>query len=270
MRINPRISKISLMLGLLAVLAGSPAMAQEAGAEEVAPPEPNWKNEVGLSYVGTTGNTDTSSFGLDYKGNRKPTPWGLDLLASFTRAEDGGVVTAEQYYAGVRGLRQLNDRWSIFAGLSWARDPFSGFENRYLVEGGAEFLAINTERNKLSFDAGLTWTSEDQIQSREISPPVNPPQYEDFIDTVEWFGGVLGLKWDWAFSKNASLSQRLLYYPNFDDTADWRLGSDTAVKASLTKMLALQFSYQVRYRNQPIDDLEKTDTTTKASVVLNF
>ncbi len=262
MNLNARSSKICLMIGLVAALAAWPVMAQEAGAEDKAP-EPNWKNEVGLSYVGTTGNTDTSSFGLDYKGNRKPTPWGLDLLASFTRAEDGGVVTAEQYYAGVRGLRQLNDRWSIFAGLSWARDPFSGFENRYLVEGGAEFLAINTERNKLSFDAGLTWTSEDQIIFNDVTQ-------QDDINAVDWFGGVLGLKWDWAFSKNASLSQRLLYYPNFDDTADWRLGSDTAVKASLTKMLALQFSYIVRYRNQPIDNLEKTDTTTKASVVLNF
>jgi putative salt-induced outer membrane protein YdiY len=87
---------------------------------------------------------------------------------------------------------------------------------------------------------------------------------------VDWLGGVAGLKWHWAFSKSASLSQRVLYYPNFDESADWRLGSDTAVTASLTKLLALQFSYLVRYRNQPIDNLEKTDTTTKASVVLNF
>jgi putative salt-induced outer membrane protein len=251
------------MLGLLAALAAWPALAQEADAEEAAPPEPTWTSELGLSYVGTSGNTDTSSFGLDYKGNRKPKPWGLDLLASFTRAEDGGVVTAEQYSVGIRGLRQLNDRWSIFAGLSWARDPFSGFDNRYLAEAGAEFLAVKTAHHTLSFDAGLTWTSEDQIRFDDVA-------MEEVIETVDWLGAVAGLKWDWAFSKSASLSQRVLYYPNFDESADWRLGSDTAVKASLTKLLALQFSYLVRYRNQPIDDLEKTDTTTKMSVVLNF
>ncbi len=266
MKLNARSKRICFMVGLVAALGAWPLMSQEAGAEEAAAPEPNWKNEIGLSYVGTSGNTDTSSFGLDYKGERKPSPWGLDLLASFTRAEDGGVVTAEQYYAGVRGLRQLNDRWSIFAGLSWARDPFSGFDNRYLAEAGAEFIAIKSERHTLSFDAGLTWTSEDQIKTREIPPG----SIEKYTETVDWFGAVAGLKWDWAFSKSASLSQRLLYYPNFDESADWRLGSDTAVTASLTKMLALQFSYLVRYRNQPIDNLEKTDTTTKASVVLNF
>jgi len=262
MKLNARRTKICLMLGLVAALAAWPAMAQEAGTEEEAP-EPNWKNEVGLSYVGTSGNTDTSSFGLDYKANRKPTPWGLDLIAMFTRAEDGGVVTAEQYFAGARGLRQLNDRWSLFAGLNWARDPFSGYDDRYIAEAGAEFIVVKTEKHTLSFDAGLTWTSEDRVF-------YDDDLMQEFTETVDWFGGVAGLKWDWAFSKSASLSQRLLYYPNFDDTADWRLGSDTAVTASLTKLLALQFSYLVRYRNLPIGDNEKTDTTTKASVVLSF
>jgi putative salt-induced outer membrane protein len=261
MNIDPRISKICLASGLVLALLAPPLAAQE-DAEE-APPEPNWTNELGLSYVGTSGNTDTSSFGLDYKGNRKPTPWGLDFLASFTRADDNGVVTAEQYFAGVRGLRQLNDRWSLFAGLSWARDPFSGFDNRYIAEAGAEFLAVKTEKHTLSFDAGLTWTSEDQILYDDVL-------MQEFTESVDWFGGVAGLKWDWAFSKSASLSQRLLFYPNFDDTTNWRLGSDTAVTASLTKLLALQFSYLVRYRNEPIGDNEETDTTTKVSVVLNF
>lgn len=251
----------TLMGVLILTLATVPALAQETAEKEK--PEPNWTNSVGLSYVGTSGNTDTSSLGFDYKGDRKPTPWGLNLLASFTRSEDGGVVTSEQYYVGARGLRELSKHWSVFAGLSWARDPFSGFENRYLVEGGMEYLAIDTDRNKLSFDFGLTWTSEDQILFDETTQ-------SDYNETVDWFGGVAGLSWDWKFSKSASLTQRLLFYPNFDDTADWRAGSDTAVTADLTKLLALQFSYLVRYRNQPIDDLEKTDTTTKMSVVLNF
>jgi putative salt-induced outer membrane protein YdiY len=254
---------IALMAALVLSFPAGPAIAQE---DAEAPPEPTWTNEAGLSYVGTSGNTDTTSFGLDFKSERKPTPWGLNLIATFTRAEDSGVVTAEQYFVGARALRQLNDRWSLFAGLSWARDTFGGFENRYIAEAGAEFLAIKTDKHTLSFDGGLTWTSEDQLKTREVPPDA----IEEYTDSVDWFGGVLGLTWDWAFSKSASLSQRVLYYPNFDDSADWRVGSDTAVKADLTKLLALQFSYLVRYRNQPIDNREKTDTTTKVSVVMSF
>jgi putative salt-induced outer membrane protein len=245
-----------LGLALPLVLVAAPAMAQEGETE--AAPEPNWTSSIGLSYVATTGNTDTSSFGLDFASERRPTPWGLDLVGKFIRSEDEGDLTAEQYLFGARATRQLDDRWSLFAGASWERDTFSGFENRWIGEAGAEYLAISTDRHTLSFDFGLTWTTEDQI-------------FEDKPDkTVDWFGGVAGLKWEWRISDNAALNQRLLYYPNFDDSSDWRLASDTAVTASLTDMLALQFSYLVRYRNQPIDDNEDTDTTTKASVVFTF
>lgn len=270
MESNRRITCVFLAIGLAALLGSGPVMAQDAGAEE-APPEPNWTNALGLSYVGTSGNTDTSSFGLDFKSERRPTPWGLNLIATFTRAEDAGTVTAEQYLVAARGTRQLSSRWNLFAGLSWARDTFGGFDNRYIGEVGAEFLAVKSEKHTLSFDGGLTWTSEDQIKAREVPPG----SIEEYTETVDWFGAVLGLTWDWAFSKSASLSQRVLFYPNFDESADWRVGSDTAITADLTKLLALQFSYLVRYRNQPIEiadgiSREKTDTTTKVSVVMSF
>jgi putative salt-induced outer membrane protein len=254
------LAKRTILIAFVAVaLTAWPLVAQE----EEAPPEPNWVNSLGLSYVGTSGNTDTSSLGLDFKSTRKPTPWGLELSASFTRAEDNGVTTAEQYYVGGRALRALSSRWSVFAGLAWARDPFTGFENRWLAEGGVEFLAVESEHHRLSFDTGLSWNSEDRIFFDEVT-------MNEFTETVDWFGGLAGLKWDWAFSKSASLSQRLIFEPNFDESADWRFASDTAVTASLSKLFALQFSYLVRHRNQPIDDLEKTDTTTKMSVVMSF
>ncbi len=256
---DKRLVEICAGAALVCALAASPAPAQEA---EVAP-EPNWTSSIGLTYVATTGNTDTSSFGLDFASERRPTPWGLNLVGSFIRSEDDGELTAEQYLFGIRGVRQLSDRWSLFAGASWARDTFSGFENRYIAEAGAEYLAINTDRHTLSFDFGLTWTSEDQIFVDGIA-------MTEFTENESWLGGVGGLTWNWKISDNAELNQRLLYYPNFDNSSDWRLGSDTAVSASLTDMLALQFSYLVRYRNQPIDNNEDTDTTTKASVVLRF
>lgn len=254
------LTRVAWSLVVVVALAVTPAAAQEE-AEEV--PEPLWTSALGLSYVGTSGNTDTTSFGLDFKSERKPTPWGLNLMATFTRAEDNSVVTAEQYLVGGRATRSLSDRWSVFAGVSWARDTFGGFENRYIAEAGAEYLAIKTAKHTLSFDAGLTWTSEDQILYDTVAE-------REYTETESWFGGVAGLTWEWAFSESASLSERILYYPNFDTTSDWRVGSDTAITADLTKLLALQFSYLVRYRNLPIDDREKTDTTTKVSVVMNF
>lgn len=262
MKTTPSSVTRTLIIGLVAVLAAWPVLAQEEGDQEAAP-EPLWESALGLSYLATTGNTETSSFGLDFKAARRPTPWGLDLVATFTRAEENENLTAEQYLVGGRALRRLSDRWSLFAGASWARDTFSGFENRWIAEAGVEYLAFESARHKLTVDLGLTWTKEDRIFLDELSQ-------EEFTESFDWLGAVAGLAYEWTISDSASLTERLLYYPNFDDSSDWRVASDTALRASLTEMLALQLSYQIRYRNQPIDTNESTDTTTRISVVLNF
>lgn len=248
-------SVIRTMFGLgVVLLLALPVVAHEE-AEAEPEPEPLWVNKLGLSYLSTSGNTDTQTFGLDYVMERKPTPWGLDVVASFNRADQDGELTAERYFAGIRAKRALSDRWELFGGVSGEKDQFAGFDLRLVVDAGVTYNALLGPKHFLSFDAGVAWTDEDRIEPEE---------------DVDYIGGILGLSYEWKFSESASLTERLVYYPNFDDTSDWRLNSVTAVTASLTKVLALQASYEIRYRNQPIGDNDDTDTATKISVVANF
>jgi putative salt-induced outer membrane protein len=246
--------KKSTLFCLFAVVCFTfPVLAQET--EEEAPPEPLWEGSAGLSYVATSGNTDTQSFGLDFTAKRRPTPWGYEFFALFNRAEDSSVLTAERYYAGGRVMRALGDRWELFGGISADKDQFAGFDMRAIVEVGATFKAVNTDKISLNFDVGLTWTDEDLV-----------PPGEDW----SYVGGIAGLHFAWAFSATASLTQDLVYYPNFDESSAWRLESVTALEASLTDLFGLRLSYNYRTNNSPPAGFEKSDTTTRASVVLKF
>jgi len=238
-------------LGAILLLA-MPAVAQD---ETEAAPEPLWANTLGLSYLSTSGNTDTQTFGLDFTVERKPSPWGLSIVGSFNRADQDGEVTAERYFVSAQAKRALSERWEVFGGVSGEKDEFAGFDLRMVVDAGVTYHALLGPTHFLSFDAGLAWTDEDRIEPEE---------------DVSYLGGILGLSYEWKFSESASLTERLVFYPNFDDTSDWRFNSVTAVTASLTKVLALQASYEIRYRNQPIGDNDDTDTATKISVVANF
>lgn len=242
-----------LLAGLMVALAAAPALAQEESEEEAK--EKLWENSFGLSFVKNTGNSDTQTFGLDYKGSRKPTPWGLDLRAYFNSAEDSGVATAEQYYVGVRGVRKIGERWDVFAGLNGARDEFSGFKLRAIVEAGVTYHALLGPKHLLSFDGGVTYTDEDRIEP-------NPD--------ISYAGAVLGLNYEYKITDKSSLTQAVAYFPNFDDSADWRISSETGLTASITDLLGLKLGYIYRYRNEPIGDAKATDTTTTVSVVMNF
>lgn len=247
-----QITKAAVLCAVIALSMGTrPVLAQE----EEEPKEPAWKGNLGLAYLATSGNTETESFGLDFKLERRPDPWGFEVTALFNRAEDEGVKTAERYLAGGRAKRALDERWELFGGLSGEKDEFSGFKLRAIAEAGAVYKALQGPTHLLSFDGGLTWTDEDRI---------------DPEPDADWFGAVVGLSYEWKVSDTASLTQRLVYYPNFDDSDDWRLNSDTGLQASISSALAVKVSYEVRYRNEPIASNDDTDTTSKVSLVVNF
>lgn len=242
-----------LCLSLILVVGATSVVAQESEAE--AAPEPIWTGSLGLAYVGTSGNSETSTFGLDFTAARRPTPWGLEITGRFNRNEDTNVLTAERYFLGARALRSLGDRWQVFGGLSGERDEFAGFKMLFIAEAGVTYKALMGPTHLLSFDAGLTWTDENRVE----------PQPD-----VDYMGALLGLDYEWKISDNASFLQSLDFYPNFDESSDWRLNSQTALQAAVNSWLALKLGYEVRYRNEPIGDNEDTDTTSTASVVFRF
>ena len=254
--------KMLLVFGAICALCATPVVAQEPATEEEEK-EPAWTGSLGLAWVSTSGNTDTSSIGMDLGLERKPEPWGLTLVARGNRADDQGALTAENYLFSARAVRALGKRWEAFGGLAWAKDPFAGFDSQTIASIGATYIAIESERHLLKIDGGLTHTWEDQISPVAPAPTV-------FTDSISFAGALLGLSWDWQLGKNSKLTERLVYLPNFDDSADWRLTSLTAIEAAVNDWLALRFGYDIRHRNQPVGNADKTDTTSTASVVFKF
>lgn len=256
-----KIRSIALILTLMIGVA--PVLAQETEEDE---PEPTWKGSLGLAWVATSGNTDTSTLGLDFGLNRKPEPWGLEFAARGNRADNDGETTAENYFVSARAVRKLSTRWEAFGGLAWARDPFTGFDSQTVASAGVTYLAVESKRQLLKLDAGLAYTWEDRV-----------PPAED----VNFVGGLLGLGWEWKLGASSKLTERLVFRPNFDDTDDWRLMSLTAIESAINDWLALRLGFDIRYRNQPIESADSTDpenptyqdstdTTSTASVVFNF
>ena len=250
--------KRQLVLAGLILLASLSVFAQEEAPAET-PPDP-WKSALGLSYVDTSGNSDTEAFGLDFKVERLPEPWGFEIIGLFNRASNEGELTAERYYLGGRAKRALSDRFDLFGGLSFEQDEFAGLDMRLLAEAGVAYKLLLGPEHFLSVDAGLTYTDENRL---------------DPAPDEAWFGGVLGLAYEWKITDTTSFTERVLFYPNFEESSDWRLSSDTGIQTAISSLLALKFGYEYRYRNEPLmladgGEADTTDTTTRFSVVLNF
>lgn len=245
------VHRLATLLTLL-LLAVAPAATLAQETEE--PPPPPWSGNLGLSYLATSGNSDTTSFGFDGEIKRIPDPWGLLFLANYLKATDSGDTTAERYGVSLRATRKLSERWELFGGAAAGRDRFAGFDFRGLLETGASYNALAGPTTFLRFDGGLTWTKEDRIAE----------------ENRDYLGAILGLDFAWKPKKDIALTQKLKYFPDFDRTSNWRIYSETAFQSTVTGPLAVKLSYEVRYQNLPVEGFDTTDTTTKASLVLSF
>src|SRR5438045_3696095 len=74
---------------------------------QTPPPPPRWDAQVGASFVGTSGNSDTSSTGADFSWHRRSKPWQWESTAAAVRTSDHGTRTAERYLGALRGQRAL-------------------------------------------------------------------------------------------------------------------------------------------------------------------
>jgi len=238
-------------LALLPWLGASAAAQETCPCPPPPPPPPLWTGSVGFAYLATSGNSDSETIGLTVGFARQPTPWGLEVRAAANKAESDGEKTAERYLAGLRGKRALGERYELFAGVSYERDVFAGFDSRTLLESGVLWRALRGPVHELDFDVGLTWTDEE---------PVLGPGFD-------YLGAIAGLEYVWKLSASASLRERLAYYPNFDESDDWRLRSVTSVEAALASSWALRAGYEFTRDNFPAPGFEKDDSTTSVSLV---
>ncbi len=235
-----------VVLSLAVVLVGSAVGAEDSGKP--------WTGSLGLSYLATSGNSDTSSLGIEVAVKRKPAPWGIDISALALRAEKDGVKSAERLLGRARGERALTERWGVFLGASAEKDTFAGLDLRGTLEAGGTYRMLTGPEHELSFDAGATFTREERTSG------VN----DDFL------GGLAGLSYAWIPMEGAKVSERLIVYPNFDESSDWRLVSETALQAALSKRFALKIGYALRYDHEPPPGFDSTDSATTASLVWSF
>jgi len=247
-----RTSLSAAFLSICSLLAPANVLAQAAQAPPPPPPYAEGTGEA--AFVGTTGNSSTSAFGLSGEVIVRPDTWVISNRATYVRNRAEGITTAERtLYAG-RVEKIHTPRLSSFGEYRYYRDEFAGVSNNQVVAGGLAFKLVETAVHLLSVDGALGYLHEGRLQGEDI-------------DSMSYGGGVL---YKWTFSETANFTDDFRLTGLFDRAEDWRIGNIAALTARLTDVLSLKASYAIRYANFPVPGFEKTDTTTSIALVAKF
>jgi putative salt-induced outer membrane protein len=234
----------SILVLVLAAFGGSRALAEEKPT----------KLSLGLSYLATSGNTQSQTGGVDLLYKCSMASWGIQAGANYLRAKQNGDIRAERLLAGLRGSRVLSTSFDVFVATSYLKDRFAGLDPRWVTSAGAAYKLLKGPTHALAFDLGFNWTKDQLVTD----------------GSKTYAGGLVATHYAWSISKTAKLTEDLAFYPSFENRNNWRLESKAELQTAVSTAVALKLTHSLRYANRPVEGYRKTDTQTAASLVINF
>lgn len=242
--------KIAIILCSIMLVMSTPVSAEEAKTEK------RWSDEAELSFVSTSGNTQTSTFAgsnlLKYIFTKRTEgEWDISGLYS----EDSDIKTAERYSTDLHLKYLLKQR--LYSGLStgWLKDEFAGFKSKYYVGPLIGYKFFTGPKHFFKGEFGFNFSKEEYIDDTE----------EELVE-----GRVFG-KYEYAFSSNSKFSQSLVYLYDFGGNDNHKAESLTALTVAITEIFSIKTGYEIRFVNRPVPEtLKNTDSILTVTLVANF
>ncbi|HEX4440787.1 MAG TPA: DUF481 domain-containing protein [Thermoanaerobaculia bacterium] len=259
-------SFVSVVFLVLAAVSTASAQTADCPCPVPPGPPPLWFGNAELSFLSTSGNTDTTSIGGALELNYNPKPWLFTLKGTALHAATDGITTAETFVASAKASRDLTERLDVFVGGGWLRNRFSGINNLWNFDGGAGFKLVNTPAHFLRVEGGVGYTSEQDIVLGFIAP------YDNYANIRA------GLGYKFQFTKTAAFTNDYSYLMDLSDTSNWFMTDKATIAVAISKIFSLQASWTLLYRNEPpLRDagpppttFSKTDTTTAVGLLAKF
>ena len=223
-------------------------------AAQTPPPLPVWDTQVGASFVGTSGNSETSSAGADFSLHRRWPVWQVESAATAVRTSDHGIGTAERYLGSIRGQRKLEGIVALSTGWRAERDKFAGINFRSVLDAGLSWALVRQPRWILDGLTAVAWNHERPTVGVSVNDPIGVFQAVSRV----------------PFGTAGDTTQRYTFYPNFHRSSAYRSEAELSAQAAMNSHLALKLGYLFRRSNEPVAGFKKTDNTTTASVVLRW
>ena len=242
---------LSVVAGSLLIAILAPAVAR---AQNPPPPPPRQEGTAEAAFVGTTGNSSTSTISAGAEHIFRPTKWVIKNRFLFVRSTTSDTTTAESMIYRFRAEREINARVSGFGDFAVLRDKPAGISSSTMVGGGLAFKLIADARQSLTADGSIGYLNENRLTGENISTAT--------------YG--TGTAYKLKLSETADLTDDFRFLGTFHTADDWRVAHTIALTAKINTLLSLKVSSLVRFSNLPPPGFKKTDTTTSIALVAGF
>ena len=240
-----------LALGGLLALHGTLAAAESDETE--------WKAKAKLSYVNTTGNTETQVFAGKAEVSADATPNRYFAEASGLYGKNDGDVNNSRWFVGARYERALTEQLFAFLSTDYLKDTYSGYDMRVTAGPGVGYEFIKTDDHNLKGLFSVLYVREDL---HAVPEPAD--------DTDSYASGKAKGNYAWQITENLRFIQNADFSVSFKDTDVYFANSETGLELKLSDLISLGVSYIVSYQHAPPEGADDTDTLFLTSLEVSY
>ena len=223
-----------------------------------------------FGFVSAAGNTSVTTFNIGDKFvvNSADKKVVFTQVFSAVRSEADGVKNAENFRGQLRLDYGVGHRFYLFGLTGWERNRPAGIARRFEDTLGLSFKAVSQPQDELNFEFGLSLFQQKNTEA------INGQLLND-----DYMAGRLAGAYKHIFNASTILTQQLELIPNFDDSDDFRLNSESALVAPISTHIAVKLGYVIRYDNLPsllpapnpaLDRFKKTDRFLTAGLTISY
>jgi putative salt-induced outer membrane protein YdiY len=258
---------MALSVTIAAALA-HPAVALAQSADDVASrvgtvartmanavPGP-WTFEATFATDVHRGNADTTNLRTTAVYVLDSGAWRFGSYLSGSVETTNGARTNERAGLNLALARRFSPGLRLVLMEEIVRAPLDGLDWRNLLGGVMVWSPQALERVQTNVYAGVGWAAE-----RYTSGP-------DF--RADYAAGLIGTSATARLSPTSTLNLVGSFTQDLSDSANYKFGMSTALKAAINSLLGVHVSYALAYDNQPTGAKQKTNNAISAGLTLGF
>lgn len=216
-----------------------------------------WKSRAELSYVNTSGNTDTQSLAgkLDMKKEGRLNRYFIG--GSYQRAEDSGEETSDKLLVESRYERVLTERLFGLITAGYLRDKFSGYDFRAYAGPGAGVELLRNPAQRLQGLLSILY-NHDEFSAGTAS-------------TDDYATAKATLKYRWKPLETLTFKETFDYSTSLEETERSFIDSVTGVEVKVNGNISIGVNYTINYQNRPpSEELRHTDTSLLTTLIIDY
>ncbi len=213
-----------------------------------------WHTHTELSYIQTSGNTDTSSFGMDFHAQKSWLPHEIAIDFESNYARSGNKETKNVWLLETHYYYHFSKNLEIEYLIGYKKDKFSGFNYQFYNGPGVGWQAIRTSDQNLSFNLLLLYSVDSYTTAQKDIYP----------------SGRAGLEYKYQITPALSFVEEANWRSDLSRPSNWFLYSKSSLYNTIDGKIKLGLSYKIDYKNHPPEHKKKMDRTLMISLVLDW